>query len=87
MNLAETIHARLASLAPVSIEIEDESGNHLGHAGWKPGGSHFRVRIVSAQFEGKNSLARHRMVYDALGPLMKNDIHALAIHALTPNEL
>jgi BolA protein len=87
VNLAETIQSRLAALEPVSIEIQDESGQHLGHAGWKPGGSHFRVVIVSARFAGKDRLSRHRLVYDALGTLMQNDVHALAIHALAPNEL
>ena len=87
MNLAETIQTRLAALEPVSIEIQDESGQHLGHAGWKPGGSHFRLAIVSLHFAGKDRLARHRMIYAALGPLMHNEIHALAIHALAPDEL
>ena len=87
MNLAQTIEARLAALEPVSVELQDESGQHLGHAGWKPGGSHFRLTIVSARFSGKDRLSRHRMVYDALGPLMRDDVHALAIHALAPDEL
>jgi BolA protein len=87
MSLAETIQERLAALDPVSIDLQDESGQHLGHAGWKPGGSHFRVVIVSPRFAGRDRLSRHRMVYDALGPLMHNEIHALAIHALTPDEL
>jgi len=87
MNLAEAIVARLAVLEPAAVELQDESGQHLGHAGWKPGGSHFRLRIVCARFAGKDRLSRHRMVYDALGPLMHDDVHALAIHALAPNEL
>jgi len=87
MNLAQSMEARLASLEPTSIEIADESGQHLGHAGWKPGGSHFRLRIVSPRFAGKDRLARHRMIYDALGPLMRDEIHALVIHALAPDEL
>jgi len=87
MNLAETIQTRLGALDPVSVEIQDESGQHLGHAGWKPGGSHFRVVIVSPRFTGKDRLSRHRMVFEALGPLMQKDIHALAIHALAPDEL
>jgi BolA protein len=87
MTLAESIQARLAALDPVSVELQDESGQHLGHAGWKPGGSHFRLVIVSPQFAGRDRLSRHRMVYDALGPLIHKDIHALAIHALAPDEL
>lgn len=87
MNLAESIRASLANLDPVSVELTDESDQHLGHAGWKEGGSHFRLTIVSARFAGMNRVARHRMVYDALGPLIHEHIHALAIRALTPDEL
>jgi BolA protein len=87
MNLAESIQARLASLEPTTVDLQDESGLHLGHAGWRAGGSHFRLTIVSPRFAGQNRLSRHRMVYDALGALIRNDIHALAIHALAPDEL
>jgi BolA protein len=87
MNLLEAIEARLASLDPSSVEVADESGQHLGHAGWKPGGSHFRLTIVSPRFAGRDRVSRHRMVYEALGPLMRDDIHALAINALAPDEL
>ena len=87
MTLAESIQARLAALEPTCVELQDESGQHLGHAGWKAGGSHFRLTIVSPRFAGRDRLSRHRMVYDALGPLIRNDIHALAIHALAPDEL
>lgn len=86
MNLAQSIQTRLAALEPESMELLDESGQHIGHAGWKPGGSHFRLRIVSRRFAGKDRVSRHRIVYAALGPLM-NDIHALAINALAPDEL
>jgi len=87
MNLAASIQARLAALDPTSVELQDESGQHRGHAGSKAGGSQFRLTIVSPRFAGRDRLARHRMVYDALGPLIRNDIHALAIHALAPDEL
>jgi BolA protein len=87
VNLAVAIHERLASLAPESIELLDESGQHAGHAGAASGGSHFNLVIVAAQFAGLGTLARHRKVYEALGPLMQREIHALAIRALTPDEL
>lgn len=87
MNLADQILKRLAALDPVTVKLEDESGMHIGHAGWKPGGSHFRVTIVSAAFTGKSSLERHRLVYQTLGPLMEGAIHALAVNALAPDEL
>ena len=76
---------RLASLNPVSLELHDESAQHAGHAGSRPsGGSHWQLTIVSEAFRGKNAVARHRMVYEALGDLMKRDIHALKIEALAP---
>jgi BolA protein len=87
MDLAATIRERLASLDPVAIELLDESGRHAGHAGAKSGGSHFRLTIVSDRFSGKDKLARHRMIYAALGTLMDREIHALAIHAQTSDEL
>jgi BolA protein len=83
----EEIRRRLAlALAPVALDVEDESHRHIGHAGARDGRGHFRVRIVSAAFEGKAPLARHRAVYAALGDYMQTDIHALAIDARTPEE-
>jgi BolA protein len=87
MNLAATIRERLSALEPRSIDLLDESGKHAGHAGAKAGGSHFRLTIVSPRFTGHDKLARHRMIYAALGSLMQREIHALAIQALTPDEL
>jgi BolA protein len=81
------IRERLAPLSPESIEILDESGEHIGHAGARDGGGHYQLIIVSGQFAGKSALARHRMVYSALGPLMHRDIHALAIKAYAPDEI
>lgn len=81
------IRKRLAPLSPESIEILDESGEHIGHAGARDGGGHYQLIIVSGQFAGKSALARHRMVYSALGPLMHKDIHALAIKAYAPDEI
>lgn len=74
------------ALAPVSLEIEDESHRHAGHAGARDGRGHFRVDVVSEAFEGLGPLARHRAVYVAVGELMTTDIHALAIRARTPGE-
>jgi BolA family transcriptional regulator, general stress-responsive regulator len=81
------IRARLSVLDPSQLEIIDESHKHAGHAGAREGGGHFVVRIVSPQFSGKNTVARHRMIYYAMGDLMKRDIHALTIQALAPNEI
>ncbi len=75
------------ALAPESIEIGDESHLHAGHEGAKGGGGHFAVTIVSAKFQGQNTVMRHRLVYDALGNMMQKEIHALSITALSPDEL
>jgi BolA protein len=80
----ESIRQRLVTLDPTLLELTDESHKHAGHAGAASGGGHFVLRIVSAQFIGKNTIARHRMIYLALGEMMKQDIHALTIQALTP---
>ena len=87
MDLSKAIRERLGALEPQSVDLLDESGEHAGHAGAKAGGSHFRLTIVSPRFSGKDQIARHRMIYEALGPLMQREIHALAIRALTPDEL
>ena len=82
------IESRLsAALSPMSLHIDDESALHAGHAGARDGGGHFRVEIVAEVFTGKGTLARHRLVYDAVGDLMPSAIHALAIRALAPDEL
>ena len=78
---------RLAALAPVALDLRDESAQHAGHAGARPsGGSHWQLTIVSEAFRGQSAVARHRMVYEALGDLMKRDIHALRIEALAPEQ-
>jgi len=87
VTLADRIERSLATLAPESLEIVDESAAHAGHAGAKSGGGHYRLIIVSQVFEGKSPQLRHRMVYEALGPMMKHDIHALAIKAYAPGEI
>ena len=80
------IRERLAALEPVAIEIRDDSHKHAGHEGAKGGGGHFTLVIVSRRFAGVSIQMRHRMVYDALGPMMQRDIHALAIVARAPDE-
>ncbi len=74
------------ALSPVSLEVVDESHKHAGHAGARDGRGHFAVVVVSEAFAGKLPLARHRLVYAALGDLMTTDIHALSIQASTPAE-
>ena len=80
------IRVALEVLSPVVLEIRDNSHRHAGHAGARDGRGHFTLRLVSARFEGLLPLKRHRLVYEALGPLMETDIHAVAIQARTPAE-
>ena len=69
---------------PLELVIEDESHLHAGHAGAAGGASHFRVRIVARAFGGLTPVARHRLVYGAVGDLIPGEIHALALEALAP---
>lgn len=86
MDALAAIRARLASLDPQSIDIVDDSAAHAGHAGARSGGGHYRLTIVSARFAGLGTLARHRLIYEALDDLMSREIHALAIDARTPEQ-
>lgn len=76
----------LAALAPQRIEIIDDSARHAGHAGAASGGGHYHLEMVSARFAGLSRIGRHRLVYDALAPLMKGAIHALSMNLQTPDE-
>jgi len=72
-------------IAAERVEVMDDSAEHAGHAGAKAGG-HFSITVVSPKFSGLNAVQRHRLVYDALDELMRTEIHALSIRALTPAE-
>jgi BolA family transcriptional regulator, general stress-responsive regulator len=83
---AEQIEACLrAALAPSSISVQDDSHLHAGHAGAREG-RHFSVQLTSARFTGLSRVARHRLVYDSLGPLAAQGVHALALTAKAPGE-
>ena len=71
---------------PELLEILDNSAAHAGHAGARSGGGHYHVTIVADAFAGKSLVQRHQLVYKALGDLMKQQIHALGINALSPSE-
>jgi BolA protein len=86
MNVAHSIEQKLAALQPSRLELADDSALHAGHEGAKGGGGHYRLVIVSQQFSGRSTVARHRMIYAALGPMMQQQIHALAIRAYAPDE-
>ena len=79
----DKMRERLSVLDPTEVDIGDDSALHAGHAGAREGGGHFRLRIVSPEFAGKTTVARHRMIYEALGDMMQREIHALAIQALS----
>lgn len=75
------------ALAPIRLEVIDESSRHAGHAGARPEGeTHFRIEVVSGSFRGLNRVARQRKVYDLLAEELKTRVHALSLAALTPEE-
>ena len=77
-------HLLQQRLAPTHLEVRDESAAHIGHA--NAGKGHFRVKVVSTCFAGLKPLQRHRLVNEALSALLVNDVHALAMETLTPDE-
>ncbi|MBD84259.1 MAG: BolA family transcriptional regulator [Acidiferrobacteraceae bacterium] len=88
MGTPEVIVSRIREhLSAESVEIEDQSHLHAGHAGAAGGGGHYEVTIVASCFKGLNTLARHRLVYEAVGDLMRKEIHALSIQAYSAEEL
>ena len=84
---AEMLRRLNSSLSPTRIELIDDSEKHRGHGGYNPAGeSHFSLAIESAAFAGKGRVERQRMVYAALGDLMRERVHALSIKASAPGE-
>jgi BolA family transcriptional regulator, general stress-responsive regulator len=88
MRTTDLITKKLTeAFAPQSLKVEDESHQHEGHAGHRPGGqTHFRVYIVSQAFKGKTRIERHRMINQTLSSELEGGVHALAIHATAPDE-
>ncbi|MBK9081358.1 MAG: BolA family transcriptional regulator [Rhizobiales bacterium] len=88
MTVKERINDKLsAALAPLQLEVIDESHRHHGHSGWREGGeTHFRVKVVSAAFAGKSRVERHRMVNAALADEFRDRVHALALETRAPGE-
>jgi BolA protein len=89
MQVRNRIAEKLAAaFAPQSLDVIDESHQHEGHAGHRPGGqTHFRVHIVSESFRGKSRIERHRMINQTLSGELAGGVHALAIHASAPEEI
>jgi len=88
MKVQQSITEKLkATFSPDSLNVVDESHQHEGHSGHRPGGeTHFRVFIVAPAFTGKTRLERHRMINQALATELAGRVHALAIHAAAPGE-
>ncbi len=88
MSVRETIEEKLtAALAPIHLDVEDDSESHRGHGGWREGGeTHFNVLVVADAFEGKSRVARQRLVLDALAEEMAGAVHALSMRCQTPIE-
>jgi BolA protein len=88
MSIKDVIIQKLReAFSPESLNVQDESHLHEGHAGHRSGGeTHFRVYIVSQAFEGKSRIERHRMINAALAQELAGSVHALAIHAQAPRE-
>ncbi len=88
MAIRELITEKLTkAFTPEKVEVVDESHQHAGHAGHRPGGeTHFRVYIVADAFRGKSRLERHRMINETLVGELRGGVHALAIHASAPGE-
>lgn len=82
----DQLSERLQALAPQRLEWVDDSHLHAGHAGAREGG-HYRLILVSPRFAGVNRIGRHRLIYDALGPLAPAGVHALQIDARAPDEV
>jgi BolA family transcriptional regulator, general stress-responsive regulator len=87
-SVAREMLGRLeASLQPTALTLRDDSEQHRGHGGYNPAGeSHFHLSIESPAFTGLNRVQRQRLVYKALGELMDERVHALAISAKAPGE-
>ena len=87
-QVADGMTAKLrAAFDPEQLNVIDETNQHHGPAGWKESGeTHFKVEITAAAFAGKSRVQRHQLVYGALGERMREEIHALSMKTLTPEE-
>lgn len=84
---SEMLRRLNAALTPSDIALTDQSEQHRGHGGYNPAGeSHFALEIESPAFAGKSRVERQRLVYAALGDLMRERVHALTIKARAPGE-
>lgn len=89
MSTTQSIRQKLESaLAPCTLDIQDESAAHRGHAGYREGKqTHFKIKIISARFAGLSRIEQHRLVYSLLAKDMENEVHALALQTAAPSNL
>jgi BolA family transcriptional regulator, general stress-responsive regulator len=84
---SEMLRRLNSALSPSRVELVDDSEQHRGHGGYNPAGeSHFSLTIESPAFAGKSRVERQRLVYAALGDLMRERVHALSIRTTAPGE-
>lgn len=88
-DIVKKIYQHLfVTFSPIICEIKDESSLHINHPGFTTmNGGHYRIYLISMQFERKDRLSRHRLIYNCLADFMKHDIHALIINAFAPSEI
>lgn len=88
MSVQSLLEAKLKlAFRPQALDVRDESSQHAGHAGARPGGeTHFRVYIVASAFAGKSRVEMHRMINQVLADDLAGPVHALAIHASATGE-
>ena len=87
MTTVKLIEQRLSErLTPAHLDIQDDSAKHAGHRGATSAGGHYRVVIVSDEFEGRTLIERHRLVNEAVSDLFGSQIHALSMRTLTPDQ-
>ncbi|MGV0006216.1 MAG: BolA family protein [Candidatus Porifericomitaceae bacterium WSBS_2022_MAG_OTU9] len=82
-EIEKIMRERLAKLSVAEMAISDDSHLHTGHGAE---GVHISLYLLSSDFSGKTPVARHRMVYQLMADLMVKEIHALSIHAVSPEE-
>ena len=84
MTTQDTIYSKLShALSPIHLEVVNESHKHNVPPGSE---SHFKVIVVSAQFQGKALIARHRSINNLLADELNSGVHALSLHTTTPSE-
>tara|TARA_B100001113_G_scaffold342146_1_gene328009 strand:+ start:3288 stop:3575 length:288 start_codon:yes stop_codon:yes gene_type:complete len=86
MDISSKIEQKLINIIKLMhFEVKDFTGRHLNHEQHN-GGFHLEAVIVSENFINKSLIERHKIIYEALGDLLKHEIHAFSMKTLTPDE-